>query len=738
MAELRYLKDADGNIIYPVTHTDAIIGDKNNNNEYQTITDTNLSTGNKTIVGAINEIYQNVNNGKQLIASAIGNPLITNKSTFETMSEAILGLRRNTDNEADVRETLYNMMIEDGYNNATSEMTIDELIQLLDDSQINIGDIKQVACGNSHTVILKNDGTLWACGKNTYGQLGLGDTINKNTFTQVITNTDNVKQIVCGSLYTFILKNDGTVWSCGDNEYGQLGLGNNTIKKTFTQVTGMNDVKQIACGYNHTFILKNDGTVWSCGDNEYGQLGLGNNTIKKTFTQVTTNISNVKEIVCGGVHTFILKTDGSIWATGSNEYGQLGLGSTTSKSSFTKVTTNINNDVKQIVCGDYHTIILKNDGSVWSCGNNESRQLGVSATTDQPTFTKVTTNVNNDVKQIACGDYHVIILKNDGSVWSCGNNYYDQLGLGNNTDQPTFTKVTTNVNNDVKEIICGGYFTFIIKNDGSVWNCGDNGNGELGLNDNDNRNVFTQVSLSSQAIDEYETNRQKLYYYLLDNEIPVTEDMDINTMLNLLVDDYVNNAIVGYENNLRIILADESVNVTEEDDIASLITKVDSEFDDKNNEISSLNSQIVTLQNQIDILTEELENANRPPVYDVTQDGEVIYFVNSSTTYAKSNIIETAVSVVLTEGIYRVSFDIKSKDSGWWSYGKIYIYDSEGNEIDYIGESSSKTSYQTFTNDITITGTCTVKIKYGGEWNTAHQMGTTGYMTNIKIFTHKC
>jgi hypothetical protein len=168
VAELRYLKDADGNIIYPVTHTDAIIS--GTNNKYQTVTDTNLSTGNKTVVGAINEIYQDVTNGKQLIASAIGNPLITNKSTFETMSEAILGLKRNIDNEADVREALYNMMIEDGYNNATSEMTIDELIQLLDDSQININEIKQIACGEDHTVVLTSDGTVWVCAFNGNGE----------------------------------------------------------------------------------------------------------------------------------------------------------------------------------------------------------------------------------------------------------------------------------------------------------------------------------------------------------------------------------------------------------------------------------------------------------------------------------------------------------------------------------------------------------------------------------------
>ena len=168
-------------------------------------TDNNLNTTNKTIIGAINELktkvdetFQEVDNGKNLIATSIGNPLITKYSTFSAMSEAILGLRRTTENETDARKVLYNMMIEDGYNEATSEMTTDELIDLLDRSGIEIGDIKQITCGSDYAVILKTDGSVWACGYNNRGQLGLGDTTNRDTFTQVTTNINNdVKQIAC-------------------------------------------------------------------------------------------------------------------------------------------------------------------------------------------------------------------------------------------------------------------------------------------------------------------------------------------------------------------------------------------------------------------------------------------------------------------------------------------------------------------------------------------------------------
>ena len=551
---------------------------------------TELVTTNKTLTGAINELFQNVDNGKNLIATSIGNPLITGDSTFNAMSEAILGLRRESIKETDARDVLYNMMLEDGYE-ANSSMTVDNLIELLDESNIRPGDIEQIACAYYYTFILKTDGSLWACGINN-GQLGLGDTTLRITFTQVTTNINNdVKQIACGNQHAFILKNDGSIWSCGYNAHGQLGLGDFTTRTTFTQVTSINNVKQIACGGNHTFIIKNDGTVWACGYNSSGQLGLGDSNNRTTFTQVTTNINNdVSQIVCGGnQHTFILKNDGSVWSCGLNSYGQLGLGHTTQSYTFTQVTININNDVKQIACANNSTFILKNDGSVWSCGYNNYGTLGLNHDKNMNTFTQVTININNDVKQVSCGYNNTVILKNDGSVWGCGSNGDGQLGLADTTSRVTFTQATYNINNDVRQISCGAYHHFILKNDGTVWACGDNSRGELGLN-SDSLTTFTDTRFSSSS-PEYEISRQKLYYYLLDNSISVTKSMDIGTMLNLLVDGYISNMILGYENNLRIILTEEGASITEEDNMDSLISKVDEEFNANRNRLYELMSK---------------------------------------------------------------------------------------------------------------------------------------------------
>ena len=304
--------------------------------------------------------------------------------------------------------------------------------------------VKSVYCGYDHTMILKNDGTLLGCGYNNWGQLGLGNINDRTTFTKITTNTDNIKSVYCGIYNTSILKNDGTLWACGYNGEGQLGLGDWSERTTFTQViTNVNDIKSVCCGSYYAVMSKNDGTLWGCGRNSHGQLGLEDKSNRNIFTIINSAPENIKMICCGEHHTIVLKNDGTLWGSGYNVYGQLGLGDANDRTIFTKITDN----VKSVYCGYDHTIILKNNNTLWGCGHNNNGQLGLGDTNDRTTFTQITINTNN-IKSVYCGRNHTIILKNDGTLWGCGYNSQGQLGLGKDkSDKITFTQIITNTDN---------------------------------------------------------------------------------------------------------------------------------------------------------------------------------------------------------------------------------------------------------------------------------------------------
>ena len=385
---------------------------------------------------------------------------------------------------------------------------------------------------SDYTLVLKNDGTLWGCGRNDYGQLGLGDTRNRTTFTKIIANTNDVKSIHCGNEHTLMLKNNGTLWACGWNKFGQLGLGDANNKNVLT-IIGINsgNIKEVYLGGGHTLILKNDSTPWGCGYNKYNQLGLEDTNNKTTFTRITTNTNDIKSICCACDNILVLKNDGTLWGSGFNGYGQLGLRDYTNRTTLTKITTNTDN-IKSVYCGSSYTVILKNDGTLWGCGWNDYGQLGLGDESNRTIFTQITTNTDN-IKSVYCGYHHTIILKNDGTLWGCGYNGEGQLGLGNTTYRNTFTQITTNVDN-IKEVYCGFNHTLILKNDNTLWGCGQNKYGQLGLGDESNRTTFTQITTNVDDIkcfanDYNAPNIIKIY----DSKIGYTETLDTNNFRNI-------------------------------------------------------------------------------------------------------------------------------------------------------------------------------------------------------------
>ena len=193
-------------------------------------------------------------------------------------------------------------------------------------------DIVKVESGSSHTCAVKQDGSLWCWGDNSYGQLGDGTTAPKNTPVQIISS--GVNSVSLGDEHTCAVKTDSSLWCWGRNSSGQLGDGTNGTDDCDSSIQG-NDcnkspvpittgVNSVSLGGYHTCAVKTDSSIWCWGYNYYGQLGDG--TYSNSNTPVQIMSSGVSAVSLGGYHTCAVKQDGSLWCWGRNEYGQLGDG----------------------------------------------------------------------------------------------------------------------------------------------------------------------------------------------------------------------------------------------------------------------------------------------------------------------------------------------------------------------------------------------------------------------------
>jgi M6 family metalloprotease-like protein len=351
----------------------------------------------------------------------------------------------------------------------------------------------KIAAGARHSLALKSNGTVWAWGNNSDGQLGDETTTNRTIPVQA-SNLNAITVIDGGASHSIALRYDGTVWTWGANWDGQLGDGTNTRKTTPVQISGLGDIISIACGMYHSIALKSDGTVWAFGRNDYGQLGDGTNVYRNKPVQVS-SLSDVIAITGGDYHCLALKSDGIVWAWGNNESGQLGDGTTTNRNTPVQVSSFSN--VAAIARGWVHSLALKSDGTAWAWGANGSGQLGDGTTINKTSPVKIS-NLNN-VIDIAGGGGYTIALESDGTVWTCGEYGWDYYENNGGAYWSYYYRTTPDYVagiNDVVAVAGGWQHIVVLKQDGTVWTWGVNWYGQLGDGTTTDRDTPVQVDIN--------------------------------------------------------------------------------------------------------------------------------------------------------------------------------------------------------------------------------------------------
>ncbi len=319
---------------------------------------------------------------------------------------------------------------------------------------------------------------IYAWGVNSYGQLGDGSLVNKDFPTHIGTNDDwaDWTMISAGYRHTAALQADGSLWTWGSNSNGQLGISSDELRMNHpVQVGSDTDWVAVDAGYDFTVALKADGSLWAWGY-ATGGFEYGGFSIDWNVPTLVDNENKWIAVSAGSGHTVAIREDGTLWGWGFNARGELGSSGFDDYIDYTESPVQISSDRWIAVsAGDYFTIGLKEDGSLWAWGENDVGQLGNGSTEN----TSVPTRVGSEgdswlAAETAPGSDHVVAIKADGSLWAWGGNEYGQLGRGykdgvhqNPPPHPVPQQIGTDT--DWVSVVAGMNLSAALKSDGSLW-----------------------------------------------------------------------------------------------------------------------------------------------------------------------------------------------------------------------------------------------------------------------------
>ena len=317
------------------------------------------------------------------------------------------------------------------------------------------GDLKTAFVADAWLLDRFVGNTLWCWGGNANGELGDNSTTNRSNPIQTITQNINWSTVsaVDGMV---AIKNDGTLWCWGYNFRGQLGDNTTTNRSSPVQTVAFgNNWKQVCCISNSTAAIKTDGTLWIWGNNGGGELADNTITTRSSPVQTVAYGNNWKQVF-GGSTSFTytaIKTDGTLWCWGNNQYGQLGDNSSVISRSSPVQTVAFGTNWKTAACAGYHMTAIKTDGTLWAWGRNNNGQLGDNTITDRSSPVQ-TIAFGNNWKQTSCSTGFSAAIKNDGTLWCWGLGTSGQLGDNTATSKSSPVQTSASGTN-WKQVACG-------------------------------------------------------------------------------------------------------------------------------------------------------------------------------------------------------------------------------------------------------------------------------------------
>ncbi|KAL8615071.1 hypothetical protein ACOMHN_013605 [Nucella lapillus] len=303
----------------------------------------------------------------------------------------------------------------------------------------SFGYIQQVEAGQFCTFLIHNDTSVSACGKGSYGRLGLGDSNNQPFPMKLAFETKHGIKKISSSKgsdgHTLALSIDGEVFSWGDGDYGKLGHGSNSTVKTPKLVAGPflgKKIKCISAGYRHSAAVTEEGELYTWGEGDYGRLGHGDKSSCNT-PRLVKDIGEVGQVACGSVHTVAVSQDGkTVWSFGSGDNGKLGHGDMNRCNKPRVVEALAGMHIRKVACSGQSSLALTSTGQVYAWGSGSCLGCGQSFVTE---FTALRPRLIEDLQNIrivdiSCGDSHCLALSHDNEVYAWGNNAMGQCGQG--------------------------------------------------------------------------------------------------------------------------------------------------------------------------------------------------------------------------------------------------------------------------------------------------------------------